>query len=386
MNKLLDKLREIDLSLISCYLMLIFCGLFIQLDITSASGTLHFFLKQFLVALASISFCLIIYLFWQIKWLNIKWIFWFFYLLTLFLLIYVLKHGVDVLGAIRVLPVTVFGKEFSVQPSLLARLVLVILFARVISKQENLIENTSFLPFFYHFSSLIIFSGIYFYLILKENHLSAIITSGFTLISLIFLANFKKYTVGLLILSIFLLGFGVIEFQKDGEFRKDRIKSWLASSLIIRLITGQKTTEGIHPNNRESLLCLTTGKLIGVSPNGGMGKLKYLYEPRTDFVFAIITEEFGLLGALFVILLFMVFVFKSISISSRQDSLFLKLIGYGFSLNIFYNVIIHLGAVTGSLPTSGVTLPFISHGGSSMIVNSMAVGILLILGKTKVKI
>ncbi len=383
MNGLLNKLRDIDLPLISSYLMLVFCGLFIQLDITSACGDLHFFIKQFLITLASITFCLIIYLYWQIKWF--KWTFWIFYILTLFLLIYVLYHGVEVLGAIRVIIVHFLGMKFSVQPSLLARLVLVLLFALIISKREHFIEKTGFLSFLYRFAPLFIYTGIYFFLILKEKHLSAVLTSGFTLISLLFLANIYKYTIILLIVCIVILGYGVIKFQKGGEFRKDRIDSWIASSLIIRSFTGQKSTEGIHSNNIESLICLSTGKLLGVTPNGGMGKLRYLPEPRTDFVFAIITEEFGLIGAAFVIFLFMVLVVKGINISSRQDDIFLKLIGYGFSLNIFYNFIIHIGAVTASIPTTGVTLPFISHGGSSMIVNSMAVGVLLILGKTRVK-
>jgi len=401
---LLEELRKIDLRLMICYLLLIVWGLFIQLDITSISGILPYFLKQFLISMAAIFFCIMIYLFWKIKWF--KWSFWIFYLLTFAMLIYVLKFGDSALGAIRSFSIPFMGKSISVQPSLLARLVLVVLFARVLSLRKDKIQNSSFLPFISNFFPLLLYSGVYYYLILKENHLSAVLTSGFTLITLLFLANIRKATIFILIICVLSLGLVVVFFQKDGKFkfpkkhaatelkisneqktvvtksfREKRIESFKESSLIIRWLTGNKSNKNISTNNMESIFCLSTGKLIGTGPNGGMGKLKYLHEARTDFVFAIIAEEFGLIGALFVILLYMGLVIRGISISSRQKEMFPRILGYGFSLNIFFNIVIHIGAVAGCLPTTGVTLPFISAGGSSIVVNSMAIGILLILGK-----
>ena len=407
LEKLLQRLREIDLRMMIFYLLLIICGLFIQLDITSASGTLPYFLKQFLISLTAIFFCVLIYLFWKIKWF--KWSFWIFYAITLGLLIYVLYYGEDLLGAKRMMIIDLKVISISLQPSLLARLVLVVLFARVLSRRANLIANSSFVPFVKNFFPLLLFTGVYYILILKENHLSAVLTSGFTLISLLFLANIRKATILILIICVFILGSVVVIYQKSDKsnsasqpnsetaqlkteaaikdtsegsnFRIARIESFIESSLIIRWLTGNKTNHGMSGNNRESIFCLSTGKLLGCGANGGMGKLKFLNEPRTDFVFAIITEEFGLLGALFIIFCYLGLVIKGINISSRQKLIFNRLLGYGFSLNIFFNVIIHIGAVSGCLPTTGVTLPFISHGGSSMVVNSMAIGILLILAR-----
>jgi len=401
---LINEIRNIDLRLMICYLLLIVCGLFIQLDITSISGIIPYFIKQFLISMIAIFFCLLIYLIWKIKWF--KWSFWIFYIFTLAMLVYVLYFGDKTLGAVRSFDVSLMGISFSVQPSLLARLVLVILFARVLSKREDKIENSSFIPFINNFFPLLLFSGVYYILILKENHLSAVLTSGFTLITLLFLANIRKATIFILIFCVLLMGLVVIFFQKDGKFdffkkhdttelkladeqhqyenmsfRQRRLESFNASSLLIRWLTGNKSTQKISNNNLESIFCLSTGKLLGTGPDGGMGKLRYLNEPRTDFVFAIITEEFGLLGALFVILLYMGLVLRGISISSHQKDMFARILGYGFSLNIFFNIVIHIGAVAGCLPTTGVTLPFISAGGSSIVVNSMAIGILLILGK-----
>ena len=407
LEKLLQRLREIDLRMMIFYLLLIICGLFIQLDITSASGTLPYFLKQFLISLTAIFFCVLIYLFWKIKWF--KWSFWIFYVITLGLLIYVLHHGEDLMGAKRMMIIDLKVITISLQPSLLARLVLVVLFARVLSRRANLIANSSFVPFVKNFFPLLLFTGVYYILILKENHLSAVLTSGFTLISLLFLANIRKATILILIICVLILGSVVVIYQKSDKsnsanktnsetvqlkteaaikdtaegsnFRIARIESFIESCLIIRWLTGNKTNYGMSGNNRESIFCLSTGKLLGCGANGGMGKLKFLNEPRTDFVFAIIVEEFGLLGALFIMFFYLGLVNRGINISSRQKLIFNRLLGYGFSLNIFFNVIIHIGAVSGCLPTTGVTLPFISHGGSSIVVNSMAIGILLILAR-----
>jgi cell division protein FtsW (lipid II flippase) len=343
--------------------------------------TLKFFVKQSTIAMTAIFFAMLIYLFWKIKWIDN--LFMLFYLIVLGLLIYVLKSGLSTHGAQRLLPVNLSITTITIQPSLLARLVLVVLFAKVIYKRKEYIASAGLIYFFWRFFPIVVYSGIYYYLIYKENHLSSILTSAFTLIALLFLANFRKATIIMLIALVLMMGFFVVKFQKEGSFRTTRLQNWKNSSLIIRWMTGNTDNGNIHKNNLESILCLTTGKLAGVSPDGGMGKLGYLHEAKTDFVYAIIAEEFGLLGALLVLILYMVIVFRGMSISSKQTELFNKLLGYGFSLNLFFNVIIHIGTVTSCFPTTGVTLPFISHGGSSLIANSLAIGVLLKLARTQ---
>jgi cell division protein FtsW len=381
MSKIIEKLKQLDLPLIFCYLMLIFIGLFIQLDISSMGATIKVFLKQFLITLSAIGFVLFIYLFLKIKLINK--FFYVFYFVVLYLLINVLSKGIDSHGAIRSLTVNLRFFQFSLQPSLLARLVLVILFAKVISKRKEYIANSGLLPFLYHFFPLLLFSGVYYYLIILENHLSSVITSALTLISLLYLAKFRKATLLLLLVLVTIIAGSIISFQEGGEFRLKRLESWTKSSLVIRWVKNTEGIDGIHRNNLESLICLSTGKMLGTSPDGGMGKLDYLPEADTDFVYAIIGEEFGLFGLLLVLLFYMGLVFRGLSISARQPDMFCKILGYGFSLNIFFNVVIHIGTVTSCLPTTGVTLPFISMGGSSMIANSLAIGVLLKLARTQ---
>ena len=379
MNRLLNKIEHIDAPLVFCYLVLVLIGLFMQLDITSATGGIDFFIRQLVVTIISISACLFTYLFFRPEWLN-KW-FWIIFLITLGLLVFVYFKGEVVNGAKRVFYIPMGFARVSVQPSLIARLTLIILFARVITSRRDLINDTSLLPFLKNFLPLIIFSVPVYGLILAERHFSAIVISGITLISVLFLANIKMATIILLLVVLLIGGIAIIN-QPGAEYRKERIKIFFENSLIVNFIKGEKVKEVTDYQTEHSLICLTSGKIMGTSPEGGFGKYFYLPEPRTDYVFSIIGEEFGLFGSLLLIFLFMGLVWRGMNISSRQDKLFHQLLGYGISLNIFFNVMVNIGVATAAIPPTGVTLPFISHGGSSMLVNSISIGILLLLART----
>jgi len=134
---------------------------------------------------------------------------------------------------------------------------------------------------------------------------------------------------------------------------------------------------------KESLLSLTGGRLIGTTPSRGTGKHYFLPEAKTDYIFSIIGEEFGFMGALFVFGLF-IFLFSRVIINSlQQDDVFLKLLGIGLGMNIFFNAMVNIGVSMAVLPSTGVTLPFISYGGSSLLVNSFSVGLLLNISAKK---
>ncbi|MCF7918478.1 MAG: FtsW/RodA/SpoVE family cell cycle protein [Candidatus Cloacimonetes bacterium] len=378
MNKIISKLENIDTPLVFCYLLLIMIGLFIQMDITSANGHMNYFLKQLIFTIFSITACLLTYLFLKVEWLQKR--FWYIYGITLILLILVLVVGVVVNGAKRVFYIPLGFTSISVQPSLLARLTLIIFFARVLSSREQFLQNSSLFPFFKNFMPLFIFSIPVYVLILFERHFSAIIISAVTLLSVLFLANIKLATIIILIFCLFFAGILAI-YMPGGEYRLQRIKVFLENSLIVKFLQGEKITVVTDYNTEHSLICLTSGKIFGTTPENGFGKYYYLPEPRTDYVFSIIGEEFGLFGSLILIFVFMGLVIRGLNISSRQEILFLKLLGYGISLNLFYNMVVNIGVATAAIPPTGVTLPFISHGGSSMLVNSISIGILLLLSR-----
>ncbi len=127
----------------------------------------------------------------------------------------------------------------------------------------------------------------------------------------------------------------------------------------------------------QSFLALGSGGLFGVGLGRSQQKLFYLPESHTDFIFSVIGEELGFLGTASVVALFLVFLFAGMVIVFRARSLFLQLLSLGLVTLISLEAAINIGVSTGALPTKGLSLPFISYGGSALLANLMAVGLLV---------
>ena len=136
----------------------------------------------------------------------------------------------------------------------------------------------------------------------------------------------------------------------------------------------------------QSLIALGSGGLFGVGLGGGQQKLYYLPAAHTDFIFSIIGEELGFLGAGAVILLFAMFIFFAALIAFQVRSSFSKLLILGVVSLISLQAIVHIGTSTGFLPTKGLPLPFLSYGGSSLVFNMAAVALLLNVSREKERI
>ena len=126
-----------------------------------------------------------------------------------------------------------------------------------------------------------------------------------------------------------------------------------------------------------SLNALRWGGISGVSLDNSTAKINYLPYHHTDFIFSIIGEEFGFIGATVIIIVFMIFIWRGISIARRTENRFGALFATGLTIIIGLQAFINIGVVTGLLPTKGITLPFISYGGSSLVISLVSVGILL---------
>lgn len=131
-----------------------------------------------------------------------------------------------------------------------------------------------------------------------------------------------------------------------------------------------------------SIKALQWGGLYGVGIDDSSAKINYLPYPHTDFIFSVLGEEIGFIGAASVILIFMVFVWRGISIARRTEDRFGGLFATGLTLIIGLQTIINIGVVTGFLPTKGITLPFLSYGGSSLLISLVCVGILLNISRS----
>lgn len=134
----------------------------------------------------------------------------------------------------------------------------------------------------------------------------------------------------------------------------------------------------------QSLYALGSGGILGLGLGNSRQKFLYLPEPQTDFIFSIIGEELGFLGGLCILLLFAVLVWRGVRTSIYAPDEFGSLLGIGITGMIAVQVLINIGVVTGSIPATGITLPFISYGGSSLTLMLSGVGILLNISKQSV--
>lgn len=141
----------------------------------------------------------------------------------------------------------------------------------------------------------------------------------------------------------------------------------------------QESGTGYHISN--SLIAIGNGGLLGRGLGNSIMKLGYLPEPHTDFIFSIICEELGLVGGIVVICLLFFIVYRAFELANKTNSYFYKLVCVGVASYIGSQTFVNLGGISGTIPLTGVPLPFISFGGSSMISLSIALGLLLITGK-----
>ena len=127
----------------------------------------------------------------------------------------------------------------------------------------------------------------------------------------------------------------------------------------------------------QSFLALGSGGLTGLGLGQSRQKTLYMPEPHNDFIFSIIGEEVGLIGCLFIISLFIIFIWRGIKVAIKAKDTYGKLLAMGITSIIAVQAIINIAVVTGSMPVTGVPMPFISYGGSGLVINLMAMGILL---------
>jgi cell division protein FtsW len=131
----------------------------------------------------------------------------------------------------------------------------------------------------------------------------------------------------------------------------------------------------------QSLIAVSTGGLTGIGLMEGKQKLFYLPEPHTDFIFAVTAEELGLVGALFLVVLFAIFLWRGVRTALRTQDVFGRFLAVGITSMIVLQAFINISVVLGLMPTKGIPLPFVSYGGSSLFVTLGCVGVLLNITK-----
>ena len=356
---------KIDITFLSFVLILLTIGLVMLFSASYAysleyyDNSYKFIIKQALFAGAGLIAMFITsrinYHFWR----KISWMV---YIVTAFLLV-----------ALLILPPMVSGMNvkrwfaiggFSFQPSEIAKFAIVILFSTLIAANQKLMSNWKFILFL--FGVL----GFTCLLVVLEPHLSATVLIAAIGVVLIYVGGLNRKVVISGIVTAVAGVASIIITQSTGfiSYGADRIKYWLDP-------WADATGEGFQ--TIQSLLAIGSGGILGRGL--GQSRQKYLWvpEPHNDFIFSIVCEELGFIGAAVIIILFALLVWRGFTIAMRSSDKFGSMLALGLTFQVGLQAMLNIWVVTNTIPNTGISLPFFSYGGTSLLILLAEMGIVL---------
>jgi cell division protein FtsW len=277
-------------------------------------------------------------------------------LISFALLILVLFVGTGTGGATRWIRLP----GFNLQPSEVAKLIMVNYVAVYLSHKR---ENTR--KFFSGLLPILLFTGAQFALIMLEPDFGTGVALVFTVLVMLFAGGAHLGQLILVGLSSVPVLYYLVTMK---EYRMRRLFAFWDP-------WADPTDTGW--NVIQSLLAIGSGGLFGLGLGRSRQKFSYLPEHHTDFIFAILCEELGFIGGFAVVSLFFIIAWRGLRIAMRAPDLYGSLLAIGITSMLAFQAMLNIGVVSGSLPVTGIPLPFISHGGSSLLMSLAAVGILL---------
>ena len=274
------------------------------------------------------------------------------------LLILVLIPGI---GSVRNGSRSWFGiASFGIQPSEAAKLGLIIFTSKYLSKSNKFLKSYKEGVF-----PILGITFLFFGLIMLEPDLGTGVILVVAITALLFISGVNmKFFYGLGLLGVI----GLVALIVIAPYRMDRITAF---------INPWKDASGTGFQIIQSLYAIGPGGLLGTGFLNSIQKHFYLPEPQTDFIFSIIAEEFGVVGAFIVVGLFSLILYRGIKIALNSKDLFAKYLSLGIIFQLIFQALMNLMVVIGLIPVTGVTLPFLSYGGSSLLVSMVSIGILL---------
>lgn len=286
------------------------------------------------------------------------------YVVGIVLLVLVLVIGNDEggsMGAKRWLDIG----PINLQPSEVAKLAIIIFFAYSMEKDGEKMDT-----FKVGILKYALLMGVYAGLLFFEPHLSGIVLIGSISITMILCGGANKKQFLALGISALAAGASVIGYQASvpGSYVATRIKSWRDPFADVLNDTWQTAN---------SLIAIGSGGLFGLGLGNSRQKYLYLPETKNDFVFPIVCEELGFVGALAIIIVFFLLVVEGFAIASRCKDRFGMLIAVGITTQIGIQTVVNLGVVSNLFPNTGISLPFFSYGGTALIMQLAEMGIML---------
>lgn len=256
----------------------------------------------------------------------------------------------------------------SFQPSEIAKFALIVLFAHMISRNLDRMDT-----FRYGVVPYVAIMGLVAALFFLESHLSATLIILALGAIMMFVGGTKPrwFLIGGVLVAAVLL-FVVVT---KGGYQMDRIRIWLDpfSSDLDRDLTHQ---------TRQSLYAIGSGGLLGVGLGQSRQKYLYLPAPQNDFIFAIVCEELGFVGALVIIVLFALLIWRGVYVSIHARDKFGMLLGLGITFQVGLQAVLNICVVTNTIPNTGISLPFFSYGGTALLMLLGQMGILLNISRS----
>ena len=350
--------RNIDKSILFSFLILFFLGVFFSFSSTSSlagerldKANYFFFIRHFIFAFLSLSLMLAIS---SVRLDMLKKAISPLFLFLLILLILVPFIGVEVKGSRRWLNIFFLR----LQPVELIKPFFILMTARILCSQ---LFDKNFISYFLSF---FILTSIVLLLINQPDFGQSVLIVS-TWLSLIFISGIK--VMYLVLIGIFVLSLSILIFflfpEKFGY-------------IIYRLLTFLDPSSGDNFQNEKALEAIKLGGLKGQGMGEGILK-DNVPEAHTDYIIAIISEEFGSILSIMIVLIFLYISYRVIKICIKEENEFIRLSLSGLSSLLIFQTFIHIGVNTSLLPTTGMTLPFLSYGGSSLIGSAILAGMIL---------
>jgi cell division protein FtsW len=257
----------------------------------------------------------------------------------------------------------------SFQPSELTKYVVVLFLAMSLDKKGDGVKKfwTGVIPY-------LGVSGFFAALILAEKNLSIAAIIMIVTYIMLFVAGGRIQDLVGKVAPILLIAVMFFIFGED--YRRAR---------MLNFLNPWKDPAGDGYQLIQSFYALGAGGITGLGLGQSRQKTLYMPEPHNDFIFSIIGEELGLIGCLIIIMLFILFVWKGIKVALSAKDVYGTLLAVGITSIIAVQAIINIAVVTGSMPVTGVPMPFISYGGTSLVINMLAMGILLNISRQTIK-
>lgn len=292
------------------------------------------------------------------------------YAASVLLVLAVIPFGKKVNGAKRWIEI---ASGVNIQPAEVAKVAVIIFLASLICQMGKNVASLKG-------SAVILGVAVVPALLVHEitsNMSSAVIILGIAVIMLfVSTPGYKRYIflglLGAAIIALFIVYVSGLEYSASNNYRFNRILAWLDPEAY---------SSGIGFQTLQALYAIGSGGLIGKGLGESMQKMGFIPEAQNDMIFSIICEELGLFGAISIMAMFILLIWRLVGIAGKAKDLFGSLIVVGVIAHISIQVILNICVVTNTIPNTGITLPFISYGGSAVVFQLLELGLVLAVAR-----